>query len=159
MPAHNRKTSVNKSDPVVRNYLEDLRKEDTEHVHLARCIRRLGDGRIEVIFCQGEKATISQVIIPGRFRGRAKHSSFVDIGSFLLVAETGVTGPAALEMIALISQVQLDMIKLVVDVDKRVLATEIDKDVLASGKQVNEDGFEFDTAAPEVQKEVNIDDI
>jgi hypothetical protein len=159
MPAHNRKTFVNKSDPVVRNYIDDLRKNDTEHVHLARCLKRLGDGRVEVIYCEGEKATISQVIIPGRFRGRAKHSSFVDIGSFLLIAETGVTGPAALEMIALISPVQIDMIKAVTEIDNRVLATEIDKDVLASGKNLNEDGFVFDTTIQEDQKEVNIDDI
>ena len=159
MPAHNRKTFVNKSDPVVRNYIDDLRKKDTEHVHLARCLRRLGDGRVEVIYCEGEKATIAQVIIPGRFRGRAKHSSFVDIGSFLLIAETGVVGPAALEMIALISQVQIDMIKTFTEIDKRVLATEIDRDVLASGKNLNEDGFVFDTTAQEDQKDVNIDDI
>ena len=143
MHPHGKKTFVNKSDPIVRNYIEDLRNKDTEHVHIARCLKRLGDGRVEVVYCIGEKGIIAQVIIPGRFRGRAKHSSFVDVGSFLLIAETGVTGPTALEMIALISHAQLDMIKSVVEVDKRVLASETDKDAIATGKNLD-DGYEFD---------------
>jgi hypothetical protein len=161
MHPHGKKTFTNKSDPIVRNYIEDLRKDDTDHVHLARCLKRLGDGRVEVVYCIGEKGVISQVIIPGRFRGRAKHSSFVDVGSYLLIAETGVSGPAALEMIALISDLQLETINKISPIDKRVLSKENDKEAIEAGK-TNEDGFEFDRSAPVVDEKdqpVNIDDI
>jgi hypothetical protein len=156
MHPHNKKTFANKSDPIVRNYIEDLRKDDTEHVHLARCLKRLGDGRVEVVYCIGEKGVIAQVIIPGRFRGRAKHSSFVDVGSYLLIAETGVTGPAALEMIALISDAQIATINDVAPIDKRVLAKDTDKEAIETGK-TNDDGFEFDYKKDD--QPVNIDDI
>lgn len=161
MHPHSKKTFVNKSDPVVRNYIEDVRNEDTEHVHIARCLKRLGDGRVEVVYCIGEKGVIAQVIIPGRFRGRAKHSSFVDVGSFLLIAETGVLGPAALEMIALISDEQLASINKIAAIDKRVLAKENDKEAIEAGK-TNDDGFEFDGTAPVAQEKdqkLVIDDI
>jgi hypothetical protein len=153
MHPHSKKTFTNKSDPIVRNYIDDLRKKDTEYVHIARCLKRLGDGRVEVVYCIGEKGVVAQVIIPGRFRGRAKHSSFVDVGSFLLIAETGVVGPAALEMIALISDAQIAAINDVAPVDKRVLAKETDKDAIETGK--TENGFEFDYSA----QPVKIDDI
>jgi hypothetical protein len=156
MHPHSKKTFVNKSDPIVRNYIDDLRKKDTEHVHLARCLKRLGDGRVEVVYCVGERGVIAQVVIPGRFRGRAKHSSFVDVGSFLLIAETGVTGPAALEMIALISDAQIATINDVAPIDKRVLAKDTDKEAIETGK-TNDDGFEFDYKKDD--QPVNIDDI
>ena len=162
MHPHNKKTFANKSDPVVRNYIEDLRKNDTEHVHLARCLKRLGDGRVEVVYCVGEKGNIAQVIIPGRFRGRAKHSSFVDAGSYLLIAETGVSGPAALEMIALVSDVQLEKIQEVVEVDKRLLSKDADKEAVMAGKVEGEDSYVFDRSAQVVEDKnqpVNIDDI
>uniref|UniRef100_A0A6C0F2M7 S1-like domain-containing protein n=1 Tax=viral metagenome TaxID=1070528 RepID=A0A6C0F2M7_9ZZZZ len=161
MHPHGKKTFTNKSDPIVRNYIEDLRKDDTDHVHLARCLKRLGDGRVEVVYCIGEKGVIAQVIIPGRFRGRAKHSSFVDVGSYLLIGETGVSGPASLEMIALISDLQLETINKISPIDKRVLSKENDKEAIEAGK-TNEDGFEFDRSAPVVEEKnqpVNIDDI
>ena len=155
MHPHNKKTFANKSDPIVRNYIEDLRKDDTEHVHLARCLKRLGDGRVEVVYCIGEKGVIAQVIIPGRFRGRAKHSSFVDVGSYLLIAETGVTGPASLEMIALISDAQIATINDVAPIDKRVLAKDTDKEAIETGK-TNDDGYAF---VYKKDQSVKIDDI
>lgn len=161
MHPHGKKTFTNKSDPIVRNYIEDLRKNDTAYVHIARCLKRLGDGRVEVVYCVGEKGNIAQVIIPGRFRGRAKHSSFVDVGSYLLIAETGVSGPASLEMIALISDIQLETINKIAAIDKRVLSKENDKETLEAGK-TNDDGYVFDRSAPVVEdkdQSLVIDDI
>jgi hypothetical protein len=157
----NKKTFANKSSPVVRDYINDIvNKENLDGVHIARVLKKLGDGRVEVVYCVGERGVISQVIIPGRFRGRAKHSSFVDMNSFLLISETGVSGPASLEMIALIDETELEKIKAVVNIDKRVLSVETDRDAVAAGK-TNDIGYEFDRTAQvdEVQKELVIDDI
>lgn len=135
MHAHNKKkTFANKSDPVIRNYIEDLRAKDTEHVHLARVLKFNGDGRVEIVYCIGDKGVIAQAIIPGRFRGKAKYSSMVDVGSFLLVGETGVTGSTSLEMIALVSDDNMAKIREVVDVDKRILAKEADKETIVANK-------------------------
>jgi hypothetical protein len=158
MHSHNKKkTFANKSDPVIRDYIEDLRAKDTEHVHIARVLKFNGDGRVEVVYCIGEKGIIAQVIIPGRFRGKAKYSSLVDVGSFLLIGETGVSGPASLEMMALISDEQMDKIKNVVDVDKRILAKEADKETIVANKVAVDDVDIFDRSG--TTHSVNIDDI
>jgi hypothetical protein len=158
MHSHNKKkTFANKSDPVIRDYIEDLRAKDTEHVHIARVLKFNGDGRVEVVYCIGEKGIIAQVIIPGRFRGKAKYSSLVDVGTFLLIGETGVSGPASLEMIALISDEQMDKIKSVVDVDKRILAKEADKETIVANKVAVDDIDIFDRSG--TTHSVNIDDI
>jgi hypothetical protein len=156
-PHNKKKTFANKSDPVIRNYIEDLRAKDTEHVHIARVLKFNGDGRVEVVYCIGDKGIIAQVIIPGRFRGKAKYSSMVDVGSFLLIGETGVTGPASLEMIALISDEQMDKIKNVVDVDKRILAKEADKETIVANKVAADDVDIFDRSG--TTHSVDIDDI
>jgi hypothetical protein len=156
-PHNKKKTFANKSDPVIRDYIEDLRAKDTEHVHIARVLKFNGDGRVEVVYCIGDKGIIAQVIIPGRFRGKAKYSSMVDVGSFLLIGETGVTGPASLEMIALISDEQMDKIKNVVDVDKRILAKEADKEIIVANKVAVDDVDFFDRSG--TTHSVDIDDI
>jgi hypothetical protein len=155
----NSKKSFNKSDPVIRNYIEDLRAKDTEHVHLARVLKYNGDGRVEVVYCVGEKGNIAQVIIPGRFRGRAKHTSFVNVGSYLLIGETGVSGCAALEMIAMVSDEQLSKIREVVEVDKRLLSKDTDKEAVMAGKVAGEDAYEFERGPDDENQSVNIDDI
>ena len=158
MHSHNKKkTFANKSDPVIRDYIEDLRSKDTEHVHIARVLKFNGDGRVEVVYCIGEKGIIAQVIIPGRFRGKAKYSSMVDVGSFLLIGETGVSGPASLEMMALISDEQMSKIRDVVEVDKRVLAKEADKETIVANKVAVDDIDFFDRSGN--THSVNIDDI
>jgi hypothetical protein len=158
MHSHNKKkTFANKSDPVIRDYIEDLRAKDTEHVHIARVLKFNGDGRVEVVYCVGEKGIIAQVIIPGRFRGKAKYSSLVDVGSFLLIGETGVSGPASLEMMALISDEQMSKIRDVVEVDKRVLAKEADKETIVANKVAVDDIDIFDRSG--TTHSVNIDDI
>jgi hypothetical protein len=160
MHSHNKKkTFASKSDPVIRDYIEDLRAKDTEHVHIARVLKFNGDGRVEVVYCIGEKGIIAQAIIPGRFRGKAKYSSLVDVGSFLLIGETGVTGSNALEMIALISDEQMAKIRDVVEVDKRVLAKEADKETIVANKAITavDDIDIFDRSG--TTQSVNIDDI
>jgi hypothetical protein len=158
-PHNKKKTFANKSDPVIRDYIEDLRAKDTEHVHLARVLKYNGDGRVEVVYCIGEKGVIAQAIIPGRFRGKAKYSSLVDVGSFLLLGETGVVGSNALEMIALVSDEQMSKIREVVEVDKRVLAKEADKEIIMANKVMTavEDIDIFDRSG--TTQSVNIDDI
>lgn len=154
----NGKKNFNKSDPVIRNYIEDLRAKDTEHVHLARVLKYNGDGRVEVVYCVGEKGNIAQVIIPGRFRGRAKHSSFVNVGSYLLIGETGLSGSTALEMIAMVTDEQLAKIREVAEIDKRLLSKETDKEAVIAGKVEGEDAYEFERG-PDENQSVNIDDI
>ena len=44
------KVYENKGDKVVENYIYDLKKKDTEGVHIGRVLKMLGNGRIEVVY-------------------------------------------------------------------------------------------------------------
>ena len=164
------KVYENKGDKVVENYIFDLKKNDTEGVHIGRVLKMLGNGRIDVVYSikekdkktfEGSRGVISQAFIPGRFSGKGKGSSFVNVGAYVLLSETGVVGTAALEMIALISPEKFSKIKDIVDIDPRLLTAETDKTALEGGNVSVEDGYEF--AAPgEEDKEpeaINIDNI
>jgi hypothetical protein len=160
MHPNKKKSFTNKSDPVVRDYIEDLRAKDTKYVHIARCLKPLGDHRAEVVYCVGDKGFVAQVNIPGRFRGKAKRQYFVDTGSYLLISETGVEGSVALEMIAILSDAQLDEIKKISPIDERVASKEIDKDTIQAPIIDNRGGFEFDHSGEKSHdNSVNIDDI
>ena len=150
------KVYENKGDKVVENYIFDLKKNDTEGVHIGRVLKMLGNGRIEVVYSikekdkatfEGSKGMIAQAFIPGRFSGKGKGSSFVNVGSYVLVSDTGVIGSAALEMIALISAEKFAKIKDIVDIDPRLLTEVTDKTALEEGNVSVEDGFEFAQAA------------
>lgn len=164
------KVYENKGDKVVENYIYDLKKNDTEGVHIGRVLKMLGNGRIDVVYSikekdkmtfEGSRGVIAQAFIPGRFSGKGKGSSFVNVGAFVLISDTGVIGSAALEMIALISAEKFAKIKDIVDIDPRLLTAETDKTALEGGNVSVEDGYEF--AAPgEEDKDtptINIDNI
>lgn len=151
-----------------QNFLDDLRKEgEVAHVHIARILRRMGDGRMEVFFVEkigtkGEtRGKVAQAVIRGSFRGRGKHSVWIDVGSFVAIAETGVSGSAALEIVAVFSPDEMRDIASEFDVDVRVLAVDnIDGTQLLSNKMSSshETGYEFGTIAEE-DEDLDIDDI
>jgi hypothetical protein len=151
-----------------QNFIDDLRKEgEVANVHIARILRRMGDGRMEVFFVEkigtkGEtRGKVAQAVIRGSFRGRGKHSVWIDVGSFVAIAETGVSGSAALEIVAVFSPDEMRDIASEFDVDVRVLAVDnIDGTQLLSNKMSSshETGYEFGTIA-EVDEDLDIDDI
>lgn len=151
-----------------QNFLDDLRKEgEVANVHIGRILRRMGDGRMEVFFVEkiGTKnetrGKVAQAVIRGSFRGRGKHSVWIDVGCFVAIAETGVSGSAALEIVAVFSPDEMRDIASEFDVDARVLAVDnTDGTQLLANKMSSshETGYEFGTAA-EDNEELDIDDI
>jgi hypothetical protein len=83
----------------------------------------------------------------------------VNVGSYVLVSDTGVIGAAALEMIALISAEKFAKIKEVTEIDPRLLTAVTDKTALEEGKVSVEDGFEFAAPGGEETAPINIDNI
>jgi len=146
--------------------LEDLRTEGSvENVHIGRVLRRLGDGRMEVFYTQAikgndSKGVVAQAVIRGTFRGRGKWSVWIDVGSFVAVAETGVAGSSALEIVAVFSPEQIHDLKAEIEVDPRVLAVDlVDSSQLVSSKMTqNADaGYMFDTLKED--EDVDIDGV
>lgn len=155
----------------LQNFMDDVRADGgVDNVHIGRVLRRLGDGRMEVFFTEkikgnDSKGRVAQAVIRGSFRGRGKHSVWIDVGSFVAIAETGVSGPSALEIVAVLTSEQLREIGKEMPIDPRVLAVDaVDTTQLLSSKMtLNHDaGYEFDALFEEGnddEEEVNVDDI
>ena len=152
----------------IQNFVDDLRTEGgVENVHIGRVLRRLGDGRMEVFYTEkvkgnDSKGVVSQAVIRGSFRGRGKHSVWIDVGSFVAIAETGVAGSSSLEIVAVLTHDQMRDIERHMEIDTRILAVDAtDSSQLTSSKMTlnHEIGYVFDssTANKEEDDEDDID--
>lgn len=146
MPRHSGDSSKRKSDDMVSGFIQDLKnkEEDGDEVYVARVIKTLGNARIEVVYSHNDKVFISQAKIPGRFTGRAKRSMMVSPGIFILIAKTGVVGPLALEMIAIVSREELSRIQEVTTIHANVVSLVTDADELKTRTAATDDGYEFE---------------
>ena len=150
-----------KNSRFIQSYLVDLRKEGkVEDVYIGRIIGRLGNGRMEVFYMDNkQKPQTIQAIIRGSFRGKGKRSVWIDIGSIVAIADSGIAGSAEFEILAILDQVDLNALKSETTLDPRVLDTmNTDKDILKSDRPVADGGFEFETIDNE-EEEIDIDDI
>jgi hypothetical protein len=109
----------------------------------------------------------TQASIRGTFRGKAKHSVYIDVGSIVMVGDTGVPGPCQYEIMAVLSQDDLRSIRKEMEIDSRILAVEVtDAEVLKKSSDLGE-GYVFeDEEAPkedddlfEKPDDIDIDDI
>lgn len=149
----------------VQNLLDDLRAEgNVEHVHVGRVLRRLGDGRMEVFYVEqtkgGPRGQVAQAVIRGSFRGRGKHSVWIDVGSFVAIAETGVSGPSAREIVGVLTADQLRDLAKDTNIDPRVLMVDnTDGSQLLQNRNLPRDdtGYEFDGAIEEEENEDDVD--
>jgi len=148
--------------------LSDLRADGSvEDVHIARVIRRMGDGRMEVFYAKKIDGTdetrghVEQAVIRGSFRGRGKRSVWIDVGTFVAVAETGLGGSIALEIVAVFSPDEIRDISKEFNIDPRVLAVDTTDgtQLLSSKMRLNNDsGYEFETIK-ETEEDVDIENI
>jgi hypothetical protein len=155
-----------KNRKFVQNFLDDLRAEGTvADVHIARILRKMGNGRMEVFFVDNakktEKGTVTQAKIPGKFSGRGKHSVWMDIGTFVAVADSGISGSAEFEVVAVFTPDQMRDIGKEFEVDPRVLAVDVTDVVQLKGSAMKTNsgaGYEFDVLG-ESDEEVDVDAI
>ena len=161
-----RETGASKKNRVfIQNCMDDMRTEGyVDDVHIGRVIRTLGDKRIEVFYTEtvkdDQKGRVVQAKIPGKFSGKAKHSVFITVGTFVAIANTGVTGSAEFEIAAVFSPDQMRDISKEIKLDPRVLAIDnTDSHQLVSMKMTSRDEVGYDFEKNVVDEELEIDDI
>lgn len=150
---------------LVDDLLDDIRNnEKLEDVHVARVLKRMGNGRMEVFymkaadddFDESAKQALVQQIVPmrGGLKGKGKKSVWVDIGSLVVLAETGLAGTTH-EIVAVFSPEQVAKLrKLRPDMDDRFFTSVASE----AAESKEEGGFEFDEKAGE-DDEVDVDNI
>lgn len=132
-----RETNVSvKNRQFVADLMYDLRKSSQiEDVYLGRVVRKLGNGRVEVFYVAKEKEKTfdsegndivkesyksyeKQATIKGSFRGKGKHSVWIDVGTPVVVLDSGLN---LFTIIAVLTREQLQDISKEVYLDPRVL--------------------------------------
>lgn len=159
-------SATRKNREFVQDFLDDMRKEGgVEDVYIGRVLRRMGDGRMEVFYTEKvkneDKGRVTQAKIPGKFSGKSKHSVWIDAGSFVAIANTGVSGACAFEIMAVFTPDQMRDIAREFKLDPRIMNVDnIDAAHLVANKggRYEETGFEFDTIAEE-DGDFDIEDI
>lgn len=146
--------------------MDDYRREGrVDGVHIGRVTRKFGNGRVEVFYVAMEKEKTfdkegneiekevprsyeKQAIIKGSFRGRGKHSVWVEIGGIVVVSDTGV---GIMEIVGILTQDQLNDLAKITDIDERIM-----KPVTATGDNSAGDAIEF---AEESDEDISDSDI
>jgi hypothetical protein len=148
-----------KNSRFIQSYLDDLRCEGkADDVYIGRVIGRLGSGRMDVFYIDADsKPQTVQSVIRGSFRGKGKRSVWIDVGSIVAIAYSGISGSAEYEIMAVLSQEDLNSLRRETTIDPRILdITNVDKDVLKSDNPIPDGGFEFETIE---EDEIDVDDI
>ena len=87
MPSVKDSKSENKSDIMVRKFIDDIKKKDSDpNVYVGKVTKFLGNKRFEAMI-DSDGIKIVQVAIPGKFSGRGRKGAMVSPGSFVLIAE------------------------------------------------------------------------
>lgn len=153
--------TATKNKRFVNDLLSDLKnQDDVSDIYIAKIVKKLGNGRLETEFYTKDEATdqithhTKHAVIPGRFRGKGKHSVWIDVGSVVALGDAGVG--ADLIIMAVLTRQQLKEISKSMYIDERIMNADSTKSDEA------EDGFEFEEEKPQnklLQKELEDDDI
>jgi hypothetical protein len=144
---------------VVDDLLDDYRdKSNTDGVFVGRVLRRMGCGRMEVFYSykkfnefEGEHAEDRTQIMPmcGALRGKGKKNVWIEPGSLVIVAETGLSGTTH-EIRAVFSDAHVARLRKVKpDLDERLFVK------MEEGETKDEGGVVFEKD----DEDVDIDDI
>ena len=136
-----------KNKRLFSNLLSDIYdEEDTEGVHIGRVIRKLGEGRMEVMFIANERLETVRAPMKGSIRGRGKKDAWVDVGSFVILNETGLTGSMSHEIVMPLTAQQVAQLRKEGVLDERL----VEKINTESGEG---DGIEFETVIEKKEEE------
>ena len=152
--------TARKNRTMVEAFLSDIRSDGKcEQVHVGRVIQRVGDGRMSVFYAYQEKPYTVIAPIKGSLRGRGKSQARIEVGSVVMISETGLGGSHAFEIIAVMTDIQVELLRSEMDLDPRILAKDVnDVDALKKGI-ATDGGFEFEYEKPAEEEELNIEAI
>jgi hypothetical protein len=131
--------ATKKNRGVVEDFIYDITNDgECEGVHMAKVTKKMGDGRMETFYFNKHNQQIT-VIAPlkGSMRGRGKSQTPVDVGSIVLLNETGLGGGISHEIFAVLTSAQAAHLQKLLKLDDR-MAPKIE------GGMDAEDGFAFD---------------
>lgn len=140
-----------KNKKIFDDLIDDIRKgEDLDGVYIGRVVRKLGDGRMEVIYFQEGRMETVKAILKGSLRGRGKRDAFIDLNSIVLLIHLGVDSGTTYEIINVFTAEQIHVLKKEVVLDERLFVNTNER---------KEDAYEFERTEDDEEDEIDIDTI
>lgn len=135
-----------KNTTMIENYISDIATEGKcDGVHVGRIIAKLGDGRFNVFYLdQYDTPVIRPIVVRGTFTGRGKRSCYLDVGSVVLVSETGLAGGMSHTILAQFNDTQLSKLSRIRKLDERLTAKNVTDEKELGSKLDAAGGFYFD---------------
>ena len=145
----------------INDFLDDLRTEgNCKDVYIGRVTKKLGNGRVELIFYKKKSKPSSiennpddynqvtdHALIRGSFRGKGKHSVWIDTASIVAIADTGI---GLLEIMAVLTRDQLKDISKTTFIHPNILN---EGTTSAKSGDITDTGFEFGNESSENEQD------
>jgi len=123
--------SRDNQDKLIRNYIDDLDRTDgyVKDVYIGKISRMFGNSRVEAVYQKKINDEIliglTQATIPGKFQGRNKRHFWIETGTLILVADTGL----GFEVVGLLSRDDIHAIKKITKIHRNISGDEVIDDV------------------------------
>ena len=123
--------SRDNQDKLIRNYIDDLDRTDgyVKDVYIGKISRMFGNSRVEAVYQKKINDEIliglTQATIPGKFQGRNKRHFWIETGTLILVADTGL----GFEVVGLLSRDDIHAIKKITKIHRNISGDEDIDDV------------------------------
>ncbi len=149
-------STLKKAKKLFENILSDVKEgELPDSLHIGKVQKKLGQGRMEVDYIHADRLHTVKALVRGSLSGRGKKDAFVDVGSIVVVVETGMDVGVTHEIMGVLNPQQVTDLRKEMDLDPRLFQTET-----AGGET---DGIEFESAPPAEDTkqvpEIDIDNI
>jgi len=112
-----------KNNRFISAYMSDVKAggDATEGVYVARILNKYGSGRMGVFYMDEEnRPKLVQAIIRGSFRGKGKRDVWIDVGSIVIVATSGIGGSREYEIMSVLSDEDVKQLRKEVELDGRL---------------------------------------
>jgi hypothetical protein len=140
--------ATKKGGKIFEDLLSDIRSgEELSGVFIGRVTRKLGDGRMEVVYFSDDRMESVKAVIKGSLRGRSKRDAFIDVNSFVLLVDLGMDSGTTHEIMSVFTPQQIQILRKEAELDERLFAFENNK------KEENLVDFEYE------EEEIDIDKI
>lgn len=131
-------------DKLIRDFIDDTMTNGyVEDIYIGKIVRMFGNSRVEVVYQKKVNdeilVDVVQAAIPGKFQGRNKRHFWIESGSMILVADTGL----GFEIVGLLSRDDMQTIKKHTKINHNISGDEVIDEVFekAEDEELNVDAI------------------
>jgi hypothetical protein len=126
-------------DKLIRDFVDDMITNGyVEDIYIGKIVRMFGNSRVEVVYQKKVNdeilVDVVQACIPGKFQGRNKRHFWIEMGSLILVADTGL----GFELVGLLSRDDIQTLKKCTKINHNISGDEVIDEVFEKAEEETE---------------------